>query len=162
CSASCDHRVKEAAKGSRRALATGAILGTLGIGCVLLGSVAYFSGRAVSTLVENEVKSSAQSTELTNPSTIGSPETDRQSTAALPRTDQIAALAARATAQRSARPDQQGRTTKASPGTQQNTASTAASDVERHPKSSSRPMPVPETRPTTIEGWMVRDVVGGT
>src|SRR5262245_34630925 len=61
CSASCDHRVKEAyldpdtwdphikindgerisppdAKSSRRALATGAILGTLGIGCVLLGS----------------------------------------------------------------------------------------------------------------------------
>ena len=24
-----------------------------------------------------------------------------------------------------------------------------------------RPMSFPETRPTTIEGWMVRDVIGG-
>jgi hypothetical protein len=30
--------------------------------------------------------------------------------------------------------------------------------VERHPK----PAPVPETRPTTIEGWTVRQISGGT
>ena len=153
------------AKGRRRVLATGAILGTLGIGCILLGSVAYFFGRAVSTPVENGVKSSAQSTELTKPATTGSPETDRQATAGLPRADQIAALAARVAAQRldSTGPDRQPRATKASPVVQQNAAaSTAASGVERHPKSPSRPMPFPETRPTTIEGWMVRDVVGGT
>jgi hypothetical protein len=150
-------------EGSRRALVTGAILGTLGIGCILLGSVAYFFDRAVSTPVEHGVESSAQFTELKNPATIGSPETDRQATPGLPRTDQIAALAARVPAQRSARHDQQRPATTSSPMGQQNAAaSTAASDVERHRKSSSRPMPFPETRPTTIEGWMVRDVVGGT
>jgi len=33
--------------------------------------------------------------------------------------------------------------------------------VER-PKVSTRPAPVPETRPTTIEGWTIREVSGGT
>jgi hypothetical protein len=37
----------------------------------------------------------------------------------------------------------------------------AAAAVERA-KSSPRPVAVPETRPTTIEGWTVREVVGGT
>lgn len=37
----------------------------------------------------------------------------------------------------------------------------AAAAAERA-KSSPRPVPVPETRPTTIEGWTVREVVGGT
>ena len=144
------------AKGSRGALVSGAILGTLAIGCILLGSVAYFfcyAGRWG--------EASALSTELKTPATIGSPETDQQATSGLPRTDQITALAARVAAQRPDSP-QQPRTPKSSPVGQQNTASTAVSDVERHPKSSSRPMPFPETRPTTIEGWMVRDVVGGT
>jgi hypothetical protein len=151
------------AKGSRRAPATGAILGTLGIGCILLGSVAYFFGRAASPPVEHGVKSSAQSTELRNQASIVSPESDQKATAGLPRTDQIAALAARVAAQRPARPDQQPRATKASPVVQHDAAvSTAVSDVERHPKSSSRPMPFPETRPTTIAGWMVLDVVNGT
>jgi hypothetical protein len=37
----------------------------------------------------------------------------------------------------------------------------AAAAAERA-KSSPRLVPVPETRPTTIEGWTVREVVGGT
>jgi hypothetical protein len=36
------------------------------------------------------------------------------------------------------------------------------SEVGRRPKISTRPTPFPETRPTTIEGWTVRDVVGAT
>jgi hypothetical protein len=105
------------AKGRRRALAAGAILGTLGIGCILLGSVAYFFGHAVSTPVENGVKSSAQSTELAKPATTGSSKTDQQATAGLPRADEIAALAARV-AQRpdsTGRPDRQPRPTNTNP-----------------------------------------------
>ena len=82
------------AKGSRGALVNGAKLGTLGIGCILLGSVAYFfcyAGRWG--------EASALSTELKTPATIGSPETDQQATSGLPRTDQITALAARVAAQ---------------------------------------------------------------
>ena len=38
----------------------------------------------------------------------------------------------------------------------------AASGSGRLPKILPRPMPFPETRPRTIEGWTVHDVVGGT
>jgi hypothetical protein len=37
----------------------------------------------------------------------------------------------------------------------------AAVPVQHSGKHSSRPIAMPETRPTTIEGWTVRDVVGG-
>ena len=43
----------------------------------------------------------------------------------------------------------------------QNTVSLAPTAVGRG-KLSTRPSAVPETRPTTIEGWTVRDVIGGT
>jgi hypothetical protein len=36
------------------------------------------------------------------------------------------------------------------------------STVVERPKVSTRPAPVPETRPTTIEGWTIREVSGGT
>jgi hypothetical protein len=39
---------------------------------------------------------------------------------------------------------------------------TASAAITRSTKTLSKPMPVPETRPTTIEGWRVRDVVDGT
>jgi hypothetical protein len=42
----------------------------------------------------------------------------------------------------------------------QNTVSLAPTAVGRA-KLSTRPVAVPETRPTTIEGWTVRDVIGG-
>jgi muramidase (phage lysozyme) len=42
-----------------------------------------------------------------------------------------------------------------------NTVSLAPTAVDRA-KLSTRPVAVPDTRPTTIEGWTVRDVIGGT
>jgi hypothetical protein len=42
----------------------------------------------------------------------------------------------------------------------QNTS--AAGLAAERPKVSTRPTPVPETRPTTIEGWTIREVNGGT
>jgi hypothetical protein len=39
---------------------------------------------------------------------------------------------------------------------------TTASLSRERTRMSPRPVPVPETRPTTIEGWTVREVVGGT
>jgi len=41
-------------------------------------------------------------------------------------------------------------------------AETAAGAIRRRANTSSTPMPVPETKPTTIEGWTVREVVDGT
>jgi len=43
----------------------------------------------------------------------------------------------------------------------QNTSPPGPTAVERT-KVSTRPTPVPETRPTTIEGWTIREVNGGT
>ena len=47
---------------------------------------------------------------------------------------------------------------------QQNTASHGATTVAVQPKilPRPRPAPTPDTRPTTIPGWTVREVVGGT
>jgi hypothetical protein len=50
-------------------------------------------------------------------------------------------------------------TTKASTAAQQNIAS---AEITRQAKTLPKPMPVPETRPATIKGWRVRDVVDGT
>jgi hypothetical protein len=123
------------------------VLGTLGIGCIL-GSASYFIDRAVLTLV-NRFQPSAQSLDVKHPAATGSLNTV-QEIAGVPRTDDLAARAARVAAQR---PERQPRAAKSFP---------AASSAERKPKPSAKPMPFPETRPITIEGWMVLDVVGGT
>ena len=44
-------------------------------------------------------------------------------------------------------------------GVEQNTKSKTSSPP---PQSRAKPTPVPETRPTTIEGWMLREVIDGT
>ena len=44
-------------------------------------------------------------------------------------------------------------------GVEQNTRSKTSSPP---PHSRAKPTPVPETRPTTIEGWMLREVTNGT
>src|SRR5262245_50309613 len=151
------------AKVTSRALLPGVILGILGIGGILFASVGYFLGRAVSTPVANRVESFAQPIESKNGGPTAGAEVGGQVTADVSKTDEIATLAARVSAERpeSARRDHQNRTTKSSPGVQQHARSTRAT-VDQRPKPSSRPMPFPETRPATIEGWMVYDVVGGT
>ena len=42
------------------------------------------------------------------------------------------------------------------------TNSIAAGSSQERAKILPRPAPAPETRPTTIEGWTIREVVGGT
>jgi hypothetical protein len=128
-------------KGTRRALVARAMLGALGIACIL----AYMVDRLVLTRA-TRVEAAAPSLELKTPA-AGEPKTIRDGAAALPRTDEIAALVVRTVARRS---DSPPRAAKASP---------AASAPPAKP--SSRPMPFPETEPTTIDGWKVLDVVGG-
>ena len=42
------------------------------------------------------------------------------------------------------------------------TNSISAGSTQERAKVLPRPAPAPETRPTTIEGWTIREVVGGT
>jgi len=151
-------------KATGRAFLTSVILVILGAGCALLASVGYFLLRSAPTPVANRAGSSIQSTELKNRVPIVTADMGGQVMANVPKADEIATLAARVSAERPdpARPNQQNRTTKSPPGVQQNAGSTRASTVGYPPKPSSRPMPFPETRPATMEGWTVQDVVGGT
>jgi hypothetical protein len=59
---------------------------------------------------------------------------------------------------------QQSNVIRTSAATQQNTRTSdlATSSVGRRPKFLSDAIPFPETKPDTIEGWIVRDVFGGT
>jgi hypothetical protein len=129
------------AKSTRTAVVAGAVLATLGIGFIL----AQFFDRSPATPA-SRVASSAPSLDLKTPSAAGGPKV-AQEAAAGSRTDQIAALVARTAAQRV---DSPPRAPKASP---------AASAIPAKP--SSKPMPFPETKPTTIEGWRVLEVDGG-
>jgi hypothetical protein len=82
-------------------------------------------------------------------------------------TNRISSSASRA---RSHRPGylrnaaQQPNAIKTSAATQQNTRTSelVTSSVGRRPKFLSDAIPFPETKPDTIEGWIVRDVFGGT
>ena len=149
-------------KARGRPIQTSVIIGLLAIGCVLVASVAYFSGRAVSTSAATRAESSVLPADPKNRAPVRSAEVIGRVTADQSRIDEIATLAARVSAERpdSARRDQQKHATKSSPGVQQNAAST--SSIDQRPKPSSKAVPFPETRPTTIAGWMVHDVVGST
>lgn len=141
-------------------LVTGALLGALGIvgivGLLLLGH------RPVSIPVGQEVLSSSHVLDSKNQSTSSS--FDARWEATLLNTGKAVTRAANAfrrdpTKRTAQRPDLM----KASSAAQQSTGSlgTAASGIGRQAKILPRPVPFPETKPTTIEGWTVRDVVDG-
>src|SRR4029077_18661277 len=88
-------------------------------------------------------------------------KTDRELAPSAPTTAKVASPAAGANRVREpARPAQQANAA----------ASKDVTTTKSHPGGSSqerakilpRPAPAPETRPTTIEGWTIREVVGGT
>jgi hypothetical protein len=152
-------------QGTRAALVTGAVLGTLGIGSIL-GLATHFFESPLPVPVEQKVHSSAQVLRSNKQPSFGSPETGREPTPRVLSADKTVTLTASLPLHRldSTQSGAQQPSIKTSPATQQNTGSSgpAASGVRRRPKIVPRPMPFPETRPTTIEGWRVRDVIGGT
>ncbi len=153
------------AQGTRTALVAGALLGTVGIGWIF-GLVPHFFDSPGSIPVEQRVHSLAQVLDSKNQTTFGSPETGREATPGVLNTDKIATLTPSVPARRldSTQSAAQPNAIKTSAVAQQNTGSSgpAASGVGRGPKILPRQMPFPETGPNTIEGWKVRDVVGGT
>ena len=144
-------------KTTRLALVAGALVGTFITGAI--------SGIAVEHL---------------NSGTLGKPEREGYFKTQLVRTNKDtydtgetrpksppASLNTRPTAKANARTDQLDQLQSAnrrSAGAHQNTGSSkaTASSAGRAMNPSGRPVAFPETRPTTIEGWTVRDVIGGT
>jgi hypothetical protein len=156
---------------TRIARTTGALIIALGIGWIGGFSSNYFLGPSpVSTPVERKLNSSAPILGSENQMVRVTPaETRRAATAGLPNTGKSATAAGNGIARRDEMThsiDQvlTAPTNKPPTAAQQNTtiSNTAAAASARRAKIPPKPIPVPETRPTTIEGWRVHDVVDGT
>ena len=88
-------------------------------------------------------------------------KTDRELTPSAPATVKAAGPAAGANRPREpSRPTQQANAAATKDVTTTN--SIAAGSSQERAKILPRPAPAPETRPTTIDGWTIREVVGGT
>jgi hypothetical protein len=133
-----------------------ALLGALTTGWVL----------GVISVSQQKVGFSGQAPGLKDQIAFGGPETSRQTAPSVPDTGKIAASAP---SEHGHRP---GHTKSAArqPGAVKTSAmaqlttrpSEATASIGRRSDMSPEPMPFPETKPTTIEGWTVRDVSGGT
>ena len=141
-------------------LVTGALLGTLGI--VGIVGLLFLGHGQVSIPVGQEVLSSTHVPDSKNQSTFSGFEARWEAT--LLNIGKVVTQAASAfrrdpTKRTAQRPDLM----KASSAAQQSTGSlgTAASGIGPRAKILPRSIPFPETKPTTIEGWTVRDVVDG-
>jgi hypothetical protein len=150
----------------RATLTTGALIAALGLGWIGGSSSHHFFGP------KQTADSSARTLGSKNETIcITSPETGREATPSAPNTRRVVTPtpprlgrgheSSHGTAQLAT-----ASTNPASPVAQQNTASPGAAQVvvQQEAKILSRPRatPTPDTRPTTIPGWTVRDVVGGT
>jgi len=153
----------------RAALTTAALLVALGLGWIG-GSNSYrFLGpNPASTPVKPKLTSSAGILRSDNETICSTPDTARQAAPGAPNTRKVATPTAtrlgrgHESSQGSAQLDSASTNTVSSVA-QQNTTSPgpAAVVVQHRAKILPRPIPTPETRPTTIEGWTVREVVGG-
>ena len=139
------------AKRTRTSLLAGALIGTLGIGAVLALTFQIF---------DNVASGPAEQEDHSRPKIYSSPETRPTATPADRKTKTIATPKKNLPAYR---PDTVQSAARRTPGAQQNVGSEpAASRVSSVPNTSIILESFPETRPTTIEGWTVREVVDGT
>jgi hypothetical protein len=140
------------------------LVGACAMGWILWAPPSLIDGRR-SVPVERNVDSSAQVPISKKQAAVAGPATGRETTPSASNTGKIAAPAP------SAHDHRPGYTKSAAqaPGairtsavSQQSTREAAASDFGHRPKTLPSPMPFPETKPETIEGWTVRDVSGAT
>jgi hypothetical protein len=135
-------------------LIAGALLAALGLGWIGGSSSSLFPGLPVSASLNQGLKSSSRA--------LGSENEGIGVTPAENRRDTIRPGRAHGSPQGPAQPIAAS-ADPISSAAQQGTTSPnfAGTAVQQLGKTASRPKAVPETRPATIEGWMVRDVVGG-
>jgi hypothetical protein len=142
------------------------LVGACAMGGILWAPPSLIDGRR-SIPVERNVDSSAQVPTSKKQAGFAGPATGRETTSGVSNTGKIAATAPSA---HDHRPGYMKSAAQA-PGAirtsavlQQSAREPAASDFGHRPRTlpSPSPMPFPETRPETIEGWTVRDVSGVT
>ena len=144
----------------------GVLLGASAMGWMVGAPPSLFDGRH-SIPIEQKVGSSGQIPGSKNQTTFAGPETGRVTTPGASNTGKVAAPTPGAHGHRpgytksaAQRPDAIRTSSVAQPST--GPSEPAVSDVGHRSRIASSPMPFPETRPETIEGWTVRDVSGAT
>jgi hypothetical protein len=136
---------------TRTSLLAGALLGTLGTGAIF---------GLTFQIMDNWASGPAGQEDHSRPEIYGTPETRPSATPTAHSTKTIATPKKNLPAYR---PDTAQNAARRSPGAPQNVGSEREpSQVWRVPNTSIIPASFPETRPTTIEGWTVREVVDGT
>ena len=146
-------------------LATGALLAAFGLGWIG-GSGSYHFFAPHKQLTSSSARNLGSEHESI---CITRPETGRKATLSAPSIRNVVTPAAPrlVRGQESSRGTAQPAASAMNPASsvaQQNTATHGATAVAVQPKIVPRPRaaPTPDTRPTTIPGWTVREVVGGT
>jgi hypothetical protein len=140
-----------------------ALVGACAMGWILWAPPSLVDGRR-SIPVERNVDSSAQVPSFKKPASFAGPATGRETTPSASNTGKIAAPGAHhrpGYTKSAAQAPPAIRTSAVSPQSTR-PSEPAASDFGHRPKTLPSPMPFPETRPETIEGWTVRDVSGAT
>jgi hypothetical protein len=135
-------------KGRRIVIMTSASLLCLGLGWV--GASSNFFSATPTSLRVKQVNSSAPPADLAKSDRLevpGSPTNPTATATGIGRTQETSNLGAKTT-HLVLLPKKQN--------------TSAAGPAAERTKISTRPTPVPETRPTTIEGWTIREVNGGT
>jgi hypothetical protein len=140
------------------ALIGGALVVAVGVGWLGGASPSFFFAPAAAPV--QQAADSACAREGRKDSACAGAKTDREVAPSAPTTAKLASPAAGANrAREPSRPAQQANAAAKDVTT---TNSIAAGSSQERAKILPRPAPAPETRPTTIEGWTIREVVGGT
>ena len=140
------------------ALIGGALVVAVGVGWLGGASPSFFFAPAAAPVQQAD---SACAREGRKDSACAGAKTDRELAPSAPTTAKVASPAAGANRVREpSRPAQQANAAASKDVTTTN--SIAAGSSQERAKILPRPAPAPETRPTTIEGWTIREVVGGT
>ncbi len=130
------------------AIVSGALLLALGLGWIAVSSSDFFRVNSISLPVKQVDPSAYPPDPAKSDRMPGSPTKPTSTATAIGRAHETSKSSAQTT-------------NSVSLPKKQNTSPPGPTPVERT-KVSTRPAPVPETRPTTIEGWTVREVNGGT
>src|SRR4051794_35873968 len=138
------------------ALIGGALVAAVGLGWLGGASPSFFFAPAAAPVQRVDSACGREGTK-----NCAGEKTDREVAASVPTTAKVASPAAGTTrAREPSRPAQQANAGASKDVTTTN--SIAAGSSQERAKVLPRPAPAPETRPTTIEGWTIREVVGGT
>ena len=146
------------------ALVTGALAVALGLGWIGGSSSSRFFAPAPASTPVQQANSSGCTRESGEETVCATAKSDREVMAGAPNTGKIAGPAATGVnrGHESSRGAQQASAAANRYALTTNTTAPASAAIQDRAKILPRPTAMPETRPTTIEGWTIREVVGGT